>query len=78
MTAACWLLHRWRFDPRFATPNDIAKLVIAAPVISAFLAACAAAATYSYFRDTGMDFFALLRVWWFSDGLGLLILTPLV
>lgn len=78
VTAAYWLLRRWRFDPRFITPNDIAKFVLAAPVISAFLSAFAAAATYNYFRDPGANFFELLRVWWFSDGLGLMILTPLV
>lgn len=78
VTVAYLLLRRWRFDPRFATPNDIAKFVIAAPVISAFVSAFAAATTYNYFRDTGESFFELLRVWWFSDGLGLLILTPLV
>ena len=78
VTIAYGLLHRWRFDPRFAVPDDIAKFVLAAPVISAFTSACAAAATYSHFRGTETGFFELLRVWWFSDGLGLLILTPLV
>lgn len=78
VTIAYLLLRRWRFDPRFATPNDIAKFVMAAPVISAFTSACAAAATYSHFRGTETSFFEFLRVWWFSDGLGLLILTPLV
>ncbi len=78
VTIAYLLLRRWRFDPRFATPNDIAKFVIAAPVVSAFISAVAAATTYHYFRDPGTRFFELLRVWWFSDGLGLLILTPLV
>lgn len=78
VTIAYLLLRRWRFDPRFATPSDIAKFVMAAPVISAFTAACAAAATYSHFRGMETSFFEFLRLWWFSDGLGLLILTPLV
>jgi diguanylate cyclase (GGDEF)-like protein len=78
VTVAYSLLRRWRFDPRFAAPNDIAKFVVAAPVISALTAACGAATIYSYFRGTETSFFEFLRVWWFSDGLGLLILTPLV
>ena len=78
VTIAYLLLRHWHFDPRFATPNDIAKFVMAAPVISAFTAACAAAATYSHFRGMETSFFEFLRLWWFSDGLGLLILTPLV
>jgi diguanylate cyclase (GGDEF)-like protein len=78
VTTAYLLLCRWRFDPRFAAPSDIAKFVMAGPVISAFLTACAAAAIYSYFRGMETGFLEFLRIWWFSDGLGLLILTPLV
>ncbi|HEX6899822.1 MAG TPA: diguanylate cyclase [Thermoanaerobaculia bacterium] len=78
VTIAYLILRRWRFDPRFATPNDIAKFVMAAPVTAAFTSACAAAATYSYFRAMETDFVEVLRLWWLSDGLGLLILTPLV
>ncbi len=77
VTIAYLLLRHWRFDPRFATPNDIAKFVMAAPVTAAFTSACAAAATYSHFRGLEMGFFEFLRVWWLSDGLGLMILTPL-
>lgn len=78
VTVAYVLLRRWRFDPRFATPNDLAKFIMAAPVIAALTGACAAAAIYNHFRGTETSFFEFLRVWWFSDGLGLLILTPLV
>jgi diguanylate cyclase (GGDEF)-like protein len=78
VTLAYRLLRRWRFDPRFATPNDIAKFVMAGPVLSAFVTACAAGAVYSHFRGIETGFLEFLGVWWFSDGLGLLILTPLV
>ena len=77
-TVAYALLRRWRFDPRFATPKDIAKFVIAGPMIAALLSACAAGFVYSAVRGTDTTFIQLARVWWFSDGLGLLILTPLV
>lgn len=78
VTLAYLLLSHWRFDPRFATPNDIAKFVMAAPLVSAFASACAAAAAYRHFGGTETSYFEFLRLWWFSDGLGLLILTPLV
>lgn len=77
-TIAYVLLRYWRFDPRFAAPIDLAKFVLAGPVIAAFTSAFAAAAVYSYFRGTETGYFEFVRVWWFSDGLGLLILTPLV
>jgi diguanylate cyclase (GGDEF)-like protein len=77
VTIAYGLLRRWRFDPRFPAPVDIAKFVMAGPVAGAFAAACSAAAVYSSFRGTEGSYFESLRVWWLSDGIGLLILTPL-
>ncbi len=77
VTLAYLLLRRWRFDTRFAAPGDLWKFIVAGPVIAAFVSACAAATLYHYSRGTGTAFFEFLRIWWFSDGLGLLILTPL-
>jgi diguanylate cyclase (GGDEF)-like protein len=77
VTLAYWLLCRWRFDARFATPGDIGKFVMAGPVIGAFVAACGGAAIYSYFRGGHTSYLDFQQVWWFSDALGLLILTPL-
>lgn len=76
VTIACVLLRQWRFNKHFDTPMDIAKFVFAGPVIAASASACAAAAVYSHFRGLQTSFLEFLRVWWFSDGLGLLILTP--
>lgn len=79
VTLAYALLRRWKFDSRVATPGDITKFVMAGPVIGAFVGSCAAAGVYSYFRGGGQtSFFEFQGVWWFSDALGLLILTPLV
>jgi diguanylate cyclase (GGDEF)-like protein len=72
------LLRRWDFDPRFPTPSDLAKFVAAGPLVAALVSACAGAAIYSHFRGIETTFWEFLRIWWFSDGLGLLILTPLV
>jgi diguanylate cyclase (GGDEF)-like protein len=77
VTLAYLLMRRWRFDTRFAAPGDLSKFIMAGPVIGAFVSACAAAATHRYFHGTETDLFEYLRIWWFSDGLGLLILTPL-
>lgn len=78
VTVAYALLRRWRFDPRFSTPADIARFVFAGPVIAAWIAACAGAAVNSGLRTEDIALQELIRVWWLSDGLGLLIVTPLV
>ena len=78
VTIAYLLLRHWRFNPRFAAPSDITKFLLAGPVAGAFVTACAAAAIYSYFRGTQTTYFEFLRVWWFSDATGLLIVTPLI
>ncbi|HVO87325.1 MAG TPA: diguanylate cyclase [Casimicrobiaceae bacterium] len=72
------LLRQWRFDPRFATPGDIAKFVVAAPVVAAFASACGATAIYTHFGAPQATSWQLLQTWWYSDGLGLLLLLPMV
>lgn len=78
VTIAYLLLRRWRFDPRFATPNDIAKFIIAGPLVATCISASGGALIYHFGRGLETSFLEFMRVWWFSDGLGLLLLTPLV
>lgn len=77
-TLAFLLLRRWRFNPRFALPSDIAKFLVAGPVLAALVSACLAAAVYKHARGAETAYAELVRVWWFSDATGLVILTPLV
>ncbi len=72
------LLRAWRFDPRFQTSNDLVKFVMAGPVIAAFVAACGGALVYEHYGNVETPYFEYLRIWWFGDGLGLLILTPAI
>ena len=78
VSAAACLLRRWRFDAHFRTPLDIGKFVLAGPMLGALLSAGAGAAVYRQFRGIETETFEFMRIWWFSDGLGLMILTPLV
>lgn len=78
VTLAYLLLRRWRFDPRFLVPGDIAKFLLAGPGIAALVAACLAAAVYTQARGSQSAYLDLVRVWWFSDATGLLIFTPLI
>jgi diguanylate cyclase (GGDEF)-like protein len=77
-TVAYVLLRRWRFDARFSTPGDLVRFVLAGPVIGAFSAALLGGAIYSLFRGSETSYLAFVRIWWFGDAMGLLILTPLL
>lgn len=72
------LMNRWNFSLRFAAVNDLVKFVVAGPLISAFIAACCGASIYTAFRGTETGYFEFLRIWWFGDALGLMILTPML
>ena len=76
--AAYRLLVRVRFDARFSSLDDLWKFLLCAPLAAAALAALAGAAVYSAFRGGETGYFEFARIWWFGDGLGLLILTPLL
>ncbi len=77
-TLAYALLRRLKFDAAFAAPADLAKFVVAGPLLAALAAAFAGGAVYSALRSTEVPYLEFVRVWWFGDGLGLLILTPLL
>jgi integral membrane sensor domain MASE1 len=77
-TIASLLLARWRFDPGFPRPIDLVKFIAAAPLLAAFAAATFGAFVYSLFRGTETGYLEFLRIWWFGDALGLVIVTPLL
>jgi diguanylate cyclase (GGDEF)-like protein len=77
-TIAFVLLSRWRFDTRLATLEDVRKFVLAAPLAAAFVSALCGAAVYNYFRGANTGYLEFVRIWWFGDGLGLMICTPLL
>ena len=77
-TGAYVLLRRTGFDPAFPQPVDLAKFAFAGPLVAALAAAFAAGGVYVFFGGHVTTYWNFVRVWWFSDGLGLLIITPLV
>jgi diguanylate cyclase (GGDEF)-like protein len=72
------LMTRSRASPRLHRVKDLAKFVLAGPVFGALLASLAAAAVLQQVGGATTPYFTLARVWWFGDGLGLLIYTPLL
>jgi integral membrane sensor domain MASE1 len=78
VTIASLLLARAQFNPRFAHVADLAKFVVAGPVTAAFIGALSGALVSSRLPGSDTGYFDLLRIWWFGDALGLMIMTPLL
>jgi integral membrane sensor domain MASE1 len=78
VSLAVALLSRWSFNPRFTTPADLLKFIVAGPLIAAFVAAMLGALVYSTFRGGATSYLEFLRVWWLGDAVGLTIVTPLL
>lgn len=64
-------------SPRLAHIQDFGKFVVAGPLVSAFFSGLLGAAVIVAFGGAS-SYLTLMRVWWFDDGLGLLIFTPLL
>ena len=77
VTVAALLLRRAQFNPRFAQISDLAKFVVAVPLTAAFLGAVFGALVYSRMPNTDTVYFQFLRIWWFGDALGMMIVAPL-
>lgn len=75
---AASVLRRLRFNIRFESVTDVAKFVIGGPLLASFVAAVPGALVYLRFRGGDTPYLEFVRIWWFGDGLGLLILTPLL
>ncbi|MHA7878800.1 MAG: sensor domain-containing diguanylate cyclase [Saccharospirillum sp.] len=54
------------------------RFLLFGPLLAAATAAVLGAAVYYYLGRADSTFFALWRLWWFGDALGLLLLTPLL
>jgi integral membrane sensor domain MASE1 len=78
VTLASILLARAQFNPRFSQVGDLAKFVVAVPVTSAFVGAVFGALVFSRMPDAHTVYLQFLRIWWFGDALGLMIVTPLL
>ena len=77
VTLASFLLRRANFNPRFAQISDLTKFVVAVPVTAAFVGSIFGALVYDLMPGSGTVYFQFLRIWWFGDALGMMIVTPL-
>jgi integral membrane sensor domain MASE1 len=76
VTITALLLTRAQFNPRFTHISDLAKFVVAGPVVGALIGALFGALVYSQMPGANTAYFQLLRIWWFGDALALMIVTP--
>lgn len=77
-TSVAWLLlRRWRFDARFHDVGDVGHFVLAAPLAGALVGASVGTLFLHLLGAAGPSAMDAILVWWFGDGLGLLIFTPL-
>ncbi len=71
------LLEAWRFDPSFEHVADVGKFVLAGPMVGALVGATTGTLLLGALVERESTLLDTIAVWWFGDGLGLLVLTPL-
>jgi diguanylate cyclase (GGDEF)-like protein len=72
------LMRRMRASMGLQSFRDFGRFIVAGPVVAALFASLLAAAVLQNLHATSTPYLTLVRVWWFGDGLGLLIYTPLL
>jgi diguanylate cyclase (GGDEF)-like protein len=72
------LMRRSGASFRLQRVRDLVKFILAGPLVGAMIAGLLAAAVLQQVGGATTAYFTLARVWWFGDGLGLLIYTPLL
>jgi diguanylate cyclase (GGDEF)-like protein len=72
------LMWRSGAAPDLKRIQDLRKFVAAGPLLGALIAGLIAAYIIQVMSPTDTPYFTLARLWWFGDGLGLLIYTPLL
>ncbi len=78
VTLALAILTRWRFNTHFTAPRDVAKFVVAGPLVAAFVAASAASGINAVMRGGTTSYLEFLRIWWLGDAVGLMVVTPVL
>lgn len=78
VTIAYLILKKSGVSSRIDSLEDMAKFIVAGPLISSFIGSILGCLTIQYFALHTEPFFALVRIWWFGDALGLMIVCPLL
>ncbi|MET3108357.1 signal transduction histidine kinase [Oxalobacteraceae bacterium GrIS 2.11] len=71
------IMHLTHTSSNLVKLKDYSNFLIAGPLVGAFVSGLLGAAVISAY-GAHIPYLALLRFWWFSDGLGLLIFAPIL
>jgi diguanylate cyclase (GGDEF)-like protein len=72
------LMRRAHASYKLQRVRDLVKFILAGPLFGALMAGLLAALVLQHVGGSTTSYFTLARLWWFGDGLGLLIYTPLL
>jgi diguanylate cyclase (GGDEF)-like protein len=79
VTVTYLLMRRLGASPGLTRIGDFGRFLLAGPLLGALGAALMAGAVLATLRDNvAASYSTLVMLWWFGDGLGLLIWTPLL
>lgn len=78
VSVAWLLLQRWGFDPRFERLEDVGRFLLAGPGIGALTGAAVGTTFLGLVEGLTSSWLDAVLLWWFGDGLGLLVFFPLV
>lgn len=79
VTVTYFLMRKMGASPGLERIEDFGRFLLAGPLLGALGAALLASAVFIFTRDNvTVDYPTLVVLWWFGDGLGLLIWTPLL
>lgn len=78
VTLTYLMMRQLKVSPSLDLIQDFGKFIIIGPMLGAMLGGFLGAAIIKSFDSTAPNYLTLMRLWWFGDGLGLLIYTPLL
>lgn len=78
VTIAYLLMRHLRIASEMSRLQDLSKFLLAGPMFSSLLGGFIGALTLQYLVSNHESYLSMVRIWWFGDGLGLMLFTPLI
>lgn len=78
VTLAFVLMRKINMSSTLHRLEDVIKFVVAGPLIASLFGALIGAAIITFIGKQQTHYLSVVQAWWFGDGLGLLIVTPLL
>lgn len=78
VTLAFLIMRKINMSSALHRLEDVIKFVVAGPLIASLIGALIGAAIITFIGKAQTHYLSIVQAWWFGDGLGLIILTPLL